>query len=69
VFARQKARWQFELQLHEADPGKKMVEAEMKRAQIEKILEDQEGFEIDSMREGFRNLLSAKFRNEWRAVK
>lgn len=41
----------------------------MLEQQKEKILQDKEEVEIDSLREGFRNLLQAKFRNEWRAVR
>jgi hypothetical protein len=37
--------------------------------QKEKILQDKEEVEVDSVREGLRNLLQAKFRNEWRAVR
>lgn len=37
--------------------------------QKEKILKDKEEIELDTMREGFRNILKTKFFNEWRDVK
>jgi hypothetical protein len=35
--------------------------------QKEKVLKDKEDIELDTMREGFRNILKIKFFNEWRA--
>ena len=49
-----------------------MVEKEAEEVQKEdarqKALAAKEEIEIDTMREGFRNILKAKFFNEWRGV-
>ena len=34
-----------------------------------KALKAKEEIEVDTMKEGFRNILRAKFSNEWRTVK
>jgi len=47
----------------------KQEELEKLEAQKHKILKDKEDVEMDTMREGFRNVLKSKFFNEWRAVK
>ena len=47
----------------------KQTELEVLEAQKEKILKDKEDIEMDTMREGFRNILKTKFFNEFRAVK
>jgi hypothetical protein len=36
---------------------------------MQKVLQDKEDIEIDALREGFKNVLKAKFFNEWRSVK
>ena len=40
----------------------------MLEGQKEQILKDKEQIEVDTLREGFRNILKTKFFNEWRAV-
>lgn len=47
----------------------KQEELEKLEAQKHKILKDKEDVEMDTMREGFRNVLKSKFFNEWRSVK
>ena len=37
--------------------------------QRKKVLLDKEDIEIDSLREGFKNVLKSKFFNEWRSIK
>ena len=69
IFSRQQKRWKFELQLYEKTLVEKEAELALLEQQKEKILKDKEDIEIDTMREGFRNILKTKFFNEWRAVK
>ena len=36
---------------------------------MKNVLNDKENIEIDALREGFKNVLKAKFFNEWRSMK
>lgn len=69
IWARQQRQWKFELQLYEKNLVEKTEELRVLEQQKEKVLQDKEEVEVDSLREGLRNLLQAKFRNEWRAVR
>ena len=69
VHARQQKSWAFELQLHEKTLVEKQEELEKLEAQKHRILKDKEDVEMDTMREGFRNVLKSKFFNEWRVTK
>lgn len=69
IFSRQEKRWKFELQLYEKTLTQKQEELVVLEQQKQQILKDKENIEIDTMREGFRNILKTKFFNEWRAVK
>lgn len=69
IFRQQKEQWKFEVQLYEKTRAEKDAELGLLEQEKEKVLGDKEVIELDTMREGFRSILKAKYFNEWRAAK
>lgn len=69
LFQRQQRQWKFELQLYEKTLAEKEAELGLLEQQKERAMRAKEDIEADTLREGFRNILRAKFLNEWRAAK
>ena len=69
IFKKQESGYKFELQLNEKTLVQKRAELEKMEKQMKNVLNDKENIEIDALREGFKNVLKAKFFNEWRSMK